>query len=133
MNILNGIQVFLQFINDQWTTIMVLVGLVLAVGKKVKDYISKSDDEKIGIAKAQIRETILKMVTEAEVDYEEWNKAGSIKRSQVITQIYEEYPVLSKITDQKSLIEWVDTTIDESLKTLREIVAGNTKEASSAE
>lgn len=133
MNILNGIQVFLQFINDQWTTIMVLVGLVLAVGKKVKDYISKSDDEKIGIAKAQIRETILKMVTEAEVDYEEWNKAGSIKRSQVITQIYEEYPVLSKITDQKSLIEWVDTTIDESLKTLREIVADNTKEASSAE
>lgn len=133
MNILNGIQVFLQFINDQWTTIMVLVGLVLAVGKKVKDYISKSDDEKIGIAKAQIQETILKMVTEAEVDYEEWNKAGSIKRSQVITQIYEEYPVLSKITDQKSLIEWVDTTIDESLKTLREIVADNTKEASSAE
>ena len=133
MNILNGIQVFLQFINDQWTTIMVLVGLVLAVGKKVKDYISKSDDEKIGIAKAQIQETILKMVTEAEVDYEEWNKAGSIKRSQVITQIYEEYPVLSKITDQKALIEWVDTTIDESLKTLREIVAGNTKEASSAE
>lgn len=133
MNILNGIQVFLQFINDQWTTIMVLVGLMLAVGKKVKDYISKSNDEKIGIAKAQIQETILKMVTEAEVDYEEWNKAGSIKRSQVITQIYEEYPVLSKITDQKSLIEWVDTTIDESLKTLREIVAGNTKEASSAE
>lgn len=133
MNILNGIQVFLQFINDQWTTIMVLVGLMLAVGKKVKDYISKSNDEKIGIAKAQIQETILKMVTEAEVNYEEWNKAGSIKRSQVITQIYEEYPVLSKITDQKSLIEWVDTTIDESLKTLREIVAGNTKEASSAE
>lgn len=133
MNILNGIQVFLQFINDQWTTIMVLVGLMLAVGKKVKDYISKSNDEKIGIAKAQIQETILKMVTEAEVNYEEWNKAGSIKRSQVITQIYEEYPVLSKITDQKSLIEWVDTTIDESLKTLREIVAGNAKEASSAE
>lgn len=133
MNILNGIQVFLQFINDQWTTIMVLVGLMLAVGKKVKDYISKSNDEKIGIAKAQIQETILKMVTEAEVDYEEWNKAGSIKRSQVITQIYEEYPVLSKITDQKALIEWVDTTIDESLKTLREIVAGNTKKASSAE
>lgn len=67
------------------------------------------------------------MVTEAEIDYEEWNKAGSIKRSQVINQIYGDYPILSKVIDQKALIEWIDETIDESLKTLREIVAENKK------
>lgn len=125
MNILNGVQNFLQLINDNWTTIMVIIGLAIAVGKKVKDFVSKSDDEKIAIAKAQIQETILKMVTEAEVDYEEWNKAGSIKRSQVIAQIYTEYPVLSKVVDQTALIEWIDETIDASLKTLREIVDSN--------
>lgn len=133
MNILNGVQVFLQFINDQWTTIMVIIGLALTAWQKVKGYISKSNDEKIGIAKVQIQETILNLVTEAEVGYEEWNKAGSIKRAQVIAQIYAKYPVLSKITDQKSLIEWVDTAIDESLKTLREIVTDSAKEDSSAE
>ncbi len=125
MNILNGIQNFLQLINDNWTTIMVIIGLAIAVGKKVADYFSKSDEEKIEIAKAQIKETVLKMVTEAELDYEEWNKAGSIKRSQVIGQIYADYPILSKVVDQQALIEWIDETIDESLKTLRDVVSNN--------
>lgn len=125
MNILNGVQNFLALVNDNWTTIMVMIGLAIAVVRKVKNYISKSDDEKIEIAKAQIKETVLKMVTEAEVDYEEWNKAGSIKRSQVIGQIYADYPVLSKVVDQQALIAWIDETIDESLKTLREVVSNN--------
>ena len=125
MNILNGVQNFLTLINDNWTTIMVVIGLAIAIVRKAKTYFAKSDDEKVEIAKAQIRETILKMVTEAEVDYEEWNKAGSIKRSQVIGQIYADYPVLSKVVDQQALIAWIDETIDESLKTLREVVSSN--------
>lgn len=125
MNILNGIQNFLQLINNNWTTIMVIIGLAIAIGKKTANYFSKSDEEKIEIAKAQIKETVLKMVTETELDYEEWNKAGSIKRSQVIGQIYADYPILSKVVDQQALIEWIDETIDESLKTLREVVSNN--------
>lgn len=125
MNILNGVQNFLTLVNDNWTTIMVVIGLAIAVVRKAKTYFAKSDDEKVEIAKAQIRETILRMVTEAEVDYEEWNKAGSIKRSQVIGQIYADYPVLSKVVDQQALTAWIDETIDESLKTLREVVSNN--------
>lgn len=127
MNILNGVQNFLALVNDNWTTIMVVIGLAIAIVRKAKTYFSKSDDEKVEIAKAQIKETILKMVTEAEVNYEEWNKAGSIKRAQVINQIYGNYPILSKVVDHQSLIAWIDETIDESLKTLREIVAENKK------
>lgn len=128
MNILNGVQNFLELINNNWTTIMVIIGLLIAVIKKVKDFFSKSNDEKIEIAKAQVKETILRMVTEAEVDYEEWSKAGSIKRSQVIEEIYTEYPVLSKVVDQTALTEWIDSVIDESLDTLREIVSENKSE-----
>lgn len=127
MNILNGVQNFLELVNDNWTTIMVVIGLVIAVARKVNGYFNKSDDEKIEIAKAQIKETMLKMVTEAEVDYEEWNKAGSIKRAQVINQIYSDYPILSKVIDQQALIAWIDETIDKSLTTLRKIVAENKK------
>ena len=116
MNILIGIQNFLQIINDNWTTIIVIIGLIVAIVKKAKDYLSKSDDEKIEIAKTQIKETILKMISDAEVDYEEWNKAGSIKRSQVINEIFEKYPILSKVTNQSQIIDWIDQTIDESLK-----------------
>lgn len=125
MNILNGIQKFLELINDNWTTIMVILGLATAITKKVKDYLAKSDDEKIAIAKMQIRETILRLVTEAEMDYEEWNVAGNIKRAQVINQIYETYPILSKIVDQPKLVEWIDEQIDEALNTLRYIIKEN--------
>lgn len=125
MIVLNGIQNFLELINDNWTTIAVVIGLIISIAAKVKGYFSKSNDEKISIAKSQIKETILKMVTEAEVDYEDWNKAGSIKRSQVISQIYADYPILSKVIDQQALTEWIDEMIDDSLETLKESVGKN--------
>lgn len=125
MNFLNGLQNFLQLINDNWTTIIVIIGLALAVFKKAKSYFSKTDDEKIAIAKKQITETMLKMITDAEVDYEDWNKAGSIKRSQVIKEIFKEYPVLSKVTNQEEIIQFIDNAIDNSLKELRKTIEEN--------
>lgn len=122
---LNGIQNFLQFINDNWTSIVVIISLIIAIVQKAKSYFSKSKEEKIATAKAQIKEVILKLITDAEVDYETWNKAGSIKRAQVIQKIFSDYPVLAKVADQEELTKWIDTTIDEALKELRKIVAIN--------
>ena len=122
---MEGLQKFLQLLNDNWTSILVCIGLVIGIVKKTQDYMSKSQDEKIEIAKKQIQTTILKMISDAEVDWQEWIKAGSIKRAQVIKQIYEEYPILSKVVDQKALTEWIDEQIDSALDTLREIVKTN--------
>lgn len=124
---LNGIQNFLQFINNNWTTIVVIISLIIAIGKKAYDYFTKSDEEKIEIAKKQISEICLKLISDAEIDYEAWNKAGSIKRAQVIQKIFADYPILAKVTDQEKLVEWIDETIDTSLKELRKIVADNPK------
>lgn len=122
---MEGLQKFLQLLNDNWTSILVCIGLGIGIVKKTQDYMSKSQDEKIEIAKKQIQTTILKMISDAEVDWQEWSKAGSIKRAQVIKQIYEEYPILSKVVDQKVLTEWIDEQIDSALDTLREIVKTN--------
>lgn len=122
---MEGLQKFLQLLNGNWTSILVCIGLVIGIVKKTQDYMSKSQDEKIEIAKKQIQTTILKMISDAEVDWQEWSKAGSIKRAQVIKQIYEEYPILSKVVDQKALTEWIDEQIDSALDTLREIVKTN--------
>lgn len=126
--IMLGIQNFLQFLYDNWTTILVCIGLVIGLVKKTKDYYSKSKDEQIIIAKKQIHQAILKMISDAELDWVEWNKAGSIKRSQVIKQIYEEYPILSKVFDQSELINWIDDQIDDALDTLREVIKENQKD-----
>lgn len=122
---MKGLQNFLEFLNENYVSILVCIGLIIGLVQKVKVYIGKTDDEKVDIAKEQIKEIILKLVSDAEVDYEEWNKAGSIKRSQVINKLYAEYPILSKVVDQEALTQWIDDTIDDALKTLRVIIADN--------
>lgn len=120
-----GIQNFLQMLYDNWTSVLVCIGLILGIVQKTKNYLSKSEKEKIEIALSQIEETVLKMITDAEEDYEDWNKAGSIKRSQVIKEIFEKYPILSKVTNQEEIIQSIDVMIDNSLITLRKIVQNN--------
>lgn len=122
---MKGLQNFLEFLNENYVSILVCIGLIIGLVQEVKAYIGKSDDEKVNIAKEQIKEVVLKLVSDAEVDYEEWNKAGSIKRSQVINKLYAEYPILSKVVDQEALTQWIDDTIDDALKTLRVIIADN--------
>lgn len=123
---LKGIQNFLQFINNNWTAVIIVISLLIALYQKIKSFISKSNEEKIEQAKKQIKEICLKLVTDAEIDYENWNQAGSIKRAQVIQKIFTDYPILAKVTDQESLIKWIDDTINNALKELRKIVTENT-------
>lgn len=125
MPILDGIKNFLNFVNNNWTSIAVIISLIIALAKKIQAFLKQSNEKKIEVAKKHINQTILKLVSDAEVDYEDWNKAGSIKRSQVINKIFEEYPILSKVVDQEALIAWIDAQIDNALTELREIVAKN--------
>lgn len=128
--LLNGIKNFLSLINDNWTTILVIIGLALALLKKIESYSKLSTDKKIEIAKKQISENILKLITQAEKDYAEWEKAGSIKRSEVISEIYKEYPILAKVVNQDELVKWIDEQIDNALPTLRDIIKQNEKDKS---
>lgn len=125
MNIMDGFMNFLMFVNDHWTEIIVIIGLLLAVGKKVATYLNMSDDEKIAIAKKQLSETMLKLVTQAEKDYNAWVQAGAVKRSEVIDAIFQKYPILSRVTDQEALIAEIDKMIDAALVEMREIFSKN--------
>lgn len=120
-NILNGVNNFLQIINDNWVSIIVCIGLIIGLYRKVKSYLSISTDEKVAIAKKHIEEIMLKLITDAEEEYEDWAKAGSIKRSQVIKEIFAQYPILNKVANQENLIKWIDSVIDNALVTLRDI------------
>lgn len=126
MNSLTGLKNCLQFINNNWTLIIIIIGLAVAIIHKIQDYLKLSNDEKIAVAKSQISEIILKKISDAEEDYAEWTKAGSIKRSQVIDEIFADYPILSEVTNQDELIQWIDEQIDNALITLRKIIEDNT-------
>ena len=125
---MKGLQNFLEFLNTNYVSILVCIGLVIGLIQKIKSFLGKSDEEKLEIAKKQIHESMLRLITSAEKDYSQWAKAGSIKRSQVIEEIYKLYPILSRVINQEELIEWIDNEIDNSLKTLREILKENKNE-----
>lgn len=122
---MKSLQNFLMFLNDNLISILVSIGIVIGLVRKVLAFLNTSNEEKIELAKKQIQTAILKMISDAEVDWQEWSKAGSIKRSQVIKQIYDEYPILTKVVDQDALIKYIDEQIDGALDTLREIVKTN--------
>ena len=124
---MTAIENFLSYLSENWVMILVLIGAAFSIGKMISRYLSLSNEEKIEVAKKLIREAMLKMITEAEIDFEEWNKSGSIKRSKVIADIYEKYPILSKAASQEEVIAFIDSEINNSLKTLREVLKENKK------
>lgn len=122
---LNGIYNFLDYVNQNWTMIAAIAVLALAITKKAITFFRMPKDKQLEIAKAQIKEIMLRLVTEAECDYREWVKSGEIKRAQVIDEIFAMYPILSEVTNQEEIIAWLDEAIDEALKTMRKIFEEN--------
>lgn len=123
---INGVKNFLQVVNDNWTTIVVIIGLLITLYKKIKTYLKLSHDQKVELAWSYVKETILANVTYAEKD-EEWAKAGSIKRASVINQIFADYPILRTVTDSETVIYKINVLIDESLAELKKIAESQPK------
>lgn len=118
---MNGIKNFLTFINENWTTIIIICGLALSIYVKASSWLKLSKQEKIDFAKNAIKELMLKYVTKAEIDYSNWKKSGALKRCQVIEQIFKDYPILEQVTDREELIQWIDETIDKSLNDMKSL------------
>jgi hypothetical protein len=67
----------------------------------------------------------MEYITRSEFEYEDLVKSGSIKRSKVIKEIFEDYPILGEIVNQEYIIEFIDNAINEGLEELRNIVEQN--------
>lgn len=110
--ILNAIVEFLKFANNYWTVVIIIIGLAYALYDKIKKYLETSKEEKIEMAKKALKENLLKYMADAEIEWSSYEKAGEIKRAQVISKIYEDYPILKEYVDQDELIKFIDKQID---------------------
>lgn len=122
---MNSIDALLLFINQNWASIVTCVLLVIGIVAKIKNWMKQSDEEKLESTKKIIRETILSHCSEAEESYREWTKAGSIKRSKVIEELYLLYPILETAIDKEELIAFLDDCINEALVELRRVIETN--------
>lgn len=122
---MKGVENFLRFINENYVSIAVCLGLIIGFVQKVYSFLKKSKEDQLEIAKSQIHQIVLRLITSAEIDFNDWNEAGELKRSQVISSILERFEILNRVTDQEEIIAFIDNEINESLKTLRKIVKEN--------
>lgn len=118
-----GAENFLVLIKNNWTAIVVCAAIVFVIYKKCVAFFSKSEDEQIALAKEIIANTMLNYVSKAEQNYSEWVKAGAAKRAEVISAIFADFPILQKVVNQEGLISWIDVTINDALKLMREMIA----------
>lgn len=123
MNIMTEqVKDLVMWLSNNLVQILVCIGLIVIITNQVYKFLSKSKEEKIEIVKAQIKNILLKLVADAEMQYLDVSKAGAIKRAKVIKEIFEQYPILSKVVNQENLIAWLDEEIDNALVVLKNII-----------
>lgn len=135
---MKSIQNLLQWLNENWATVVTCLILAFGIYKKASktyiDWQNATEEEKqkqiqeaeeraIKAARDALTTFILALVSKAEVDWESFgSKLGPIKRAQVIYEIYKQYPILEKVADQDELLNYIDDLINKSLETVREKV-----------
>jgi len=118
---MKGLMQLLTFLNENWTFIVISIGLALLLYKKIKAHSRLSTDKKIEAALCAISNTIISKMMNAQIDWYGIKEAGAVKRAKVLSDIYTEYPILKEYINQEELIKRIDVIIDEALMEVKSI------------
>ena len=61
-------------------------------------------EERVNTALKAIKEELLKLMSDAEIEWEDYKKSGELKKSQVLKEIYSQFPFLATYIDQDTLV-----------------------------
>lgn len=117
---MNGILNFLTFIKENWTTIITIIGLLLWIGMKIENYVNLSKEQKIELALTNSKKICLSIVTKAEELF--GSDTGRIKKSYVIDELLNKYPILQEITTKENFENELDKIIEDSLTQMKQIL-----------
>lgn len=119
---MKNITEFVELFNNMWVLIVVIVGLSIHMYNKITKYIKLSKEEKVEAALKIIKEELLKLMSDAEIEWQEFSKSGMIKKSQVITEIYNKFPFLVNYISQEELINKITEMINETKTEMDKII-----------
>lgn len=122
---MTGLNNLFHLIVENWATIVALVGCILVAINRFKSFLSLSKDEQKEAALKIVKEELLKLMSESEINWSEVKKSGEIKRSEVIAEIYDKFPVLSEFEDQETLLKEINTMIDDTKVVMDRILNGD--------
>lgn len=103
-------------------TIAVGAVILKRVIMNIITFMNSPTDEQIDQIKKVLEEIIVSYVQAQEEEFLGYNGMGEIKRANVISMIYDKFPILKKYTDQEMIIDLIDEMIDDALIDVRDLV-----------
>lgn len=120
--LMTGFNNFIHLIQSQWTNIVVVIAIIATVIRTTLNYSALSQEQRVQSALKVINEELMKLMCQAEIQWKDYKKSGDLKRSQVIKDIYNQFPFLSKYMDQDSLVKKIYEMIDKQMDNMNNLL-----------
>ena len=116
------------FLDSAWSIFLVLLGIFIFLYNKITNYMKLTKEQKVEAALKVVKAELLKLMSDAEIEWQDFNKSGEIKKSQVISEIYKKFPFLAEYISQDELIAKIGEMIEEQKAKMDEIINNVTVE-----
>ncbi len=107
---------------DVAVVLIVLVLAILAGIREYKKYMNMSKEDRLKAILTIVKKEVLELMCSAEEIYSEYEKSGKLKESNVISQIYKKFPVLSEFKNQDEIIDIISGFIKDEMDSMNKIV-----------
>ena len=126
---MDSLSLLKDFITNYWSFFILIICLFVIVTETIEKFKGMSEEQRIEALMKLIKELIIKLMADAEINWSEITKSGKIKRAEVISEVYKQYPILSTFKDQEAIIAEIDKMIDEAVDEVEKFVYdGNVSE-----
>lgn len=115
-------------LNSAWSIFIVILGIGIFAYSKITSYMKLSKEQKVEAALKVVKSELLKLMSDAEIEWQDFAKSGEIKKSQVITEIYNKFPFLADYISQDELIAKISEMIEEKMADMNKIINNITPE-----
>lgn len=113
-------------LSNSLPTIIIVIAIIIGVVRMVIQYSKMTKEERVNTALKVIKEELLKLMSDAEIEWEDYKKSGELKKSQVLKEIYSQFPFLATYIDQDTLVNKLYELIDNEMENMNKIINNTT-------
>ena len=113
-------------LSNSLPTIIIVIAIIIGVVRMVIQYSKMTKEERVNAALKVIKEELLKLMSDAEIEWEDYKKSGELKKSQVLKEIYSQFPFLATYIDQDTLVNKLYELIDNEMENMNKIINNTT-------
>lgn len=113
-------------LSNSLPTIIIVIAIIIGVVRMVIQYSKMTKEERVNTALKVIKEELLKLMSDAEIEWEDYKKSGELKKSQVLKEIYYQFPFLATYIDQDTLVNKLYELIDNEMENMNKIINNTT-------